>query len=401
MNVDLMRKLDYWGGVPVCFILSVIYSIKRVFIKDKKIDIKKILFIQISEMGSAVYTYSAVKKAKDLYPDSKIYYLMFDEMKDILHLMNTVPKENIITIRGKSIFYFMFDTIRVIWKLRRERIDVAIDLELFSRVSSILSYMSGAGIRIGFNKFTMEGLYRGGFQTHRVSYNNHSHIALNFLSLIYSLNVKLEAPLLKKKISIEDIIIPKLKSSIRDKKRAMDKLKNINKAIGFDKKIIILNPNASQLLPLRKWPLKNYCELAKKLLQDKETYLIITGVKSDKPDAVAICSYVKDKRCIDLTGKTTLRDLIGLYNVSNAIVTNDSGPVHFASLTDTKLFAFYGPETPELYGPLGKNATVFYSYFACSPCVSAYNHRKSVCKDNKCLQVISVDEVYKKIVKEI
>ena len=121
MNIDLMRKIDYWIGTPICLLLSMVYKIKNFVIKDKKIkSIKKILFIQISEMGSAVYTYSAVRKAKQLYPDAKIYYLIFDEMKDILFLLKTVPKENIYTIRGKSVFYFMIDTIKVLWRLRRE-----------------------------------------------------------------------------------------------------------------------------------------------------------------------------------------------------------------------------------------------------------------------------------------
>ncbi len=398
MNIDLMRKLDYYAGTPICFILSIIYKIKKIIIKKKgDIKIKKILFIQISEMGSAVYSYSAVKKARQLYPDASIYYLIFDEMKDILYLMETVPKNNVITIRGKSIFYLLVDTIKVLWKLRREKIDVAVDLELFSRVSSILGYLSGAKIRAGFNKLTMEGLYRGDFQTHKVSYNNHTHIGQNFLSLVYSLKNNRDIPLLKKRINRSEMIIPKLKSSQKERSNIMKRLKGINKEINFNKKIILINPNASQLLPLRKWPLKSYCELAKGLLKDKDVFIIITGVKGDKRDAIEIRNYVKSRRCIDLTGKTSLRDLIDLYNISEMIITNDSGPVHFASLTGIKIFAFYGPETPELYGPLGKDAVVFYSNFACSPCVSAYNHRKSICKDNKCLQVIKVGDVYREV----
>jgi hypothetical protein len=31
---------------------------------------------------------------------------------------------------------------------------------------------------------------------------------------------------------------------------------------------------------------------------------------------------------------------------------------------------------------------------ACSPCVTAHNHRKTACTDNVCMQVIGVDEVY-------
>jgi len=69
-------------------------------------------------------------------------------------------------------------------------------------------------------------------------------------------------------------------------------------------------------------------------------------------------------------------------------VTNDSGPAHFASLTDIRVFTLFGPETPILYAPLGEHGTPLYANLACSPCVSAFNHRKTTCTDNQCLKRI-------------
>jgi ADP-heptose:LPS heptosyltransferase len=79
-------------------------------------------------------------------------------------------------------------------------------------------------------------------------------------------------------------------------------------------------------------------------------------------------------------------------------VTNDSGPAHFAALTDVHVIVFFGPETPELYRPLTDRCTVMYSNYACSPCVSAYNQRRSVCTNNRCLTTISVDTVHAAVV---
>jgi ADP-heptose:LPS heptosyltransferase len=75
------------------------------------------------------------------------------------------------------------------------------------------------------------------------------------------------------------------------------------------------------------------------------------------------------------------------------MLTNDSGPAHFASVTDMPVYVFFGPETPKIYGPLGR-MTPIYAALACSPCVAATNHRKSVCNDNVCLQIITPDNVY-------
>jgi len=97
---------------------------------------------------------------------------------------------------------------------------------------------------------------------------------------------------------------------------------------------------------------------------------------------------------IDLAGRTDLADLLHLFNMAELPVTNDSGPAHFASLTEIPILVFFGPETPELYKPLAENRTVMYSHFACSPCVSAFNQKRSPCDDNRCLKAISVDEVH-------
>jgi ADP-heptose:LPS heptosyltransferase len=84
--------------------------------------------------------------------------------------------------------------------------------------------------------------------------------------------------------------------------------------------------------------------------------------------------------------------LPALYAASTLMLSNDSGPPHFASVTEMPVFVFFGPETPSLYLPLG-NATPIYAGLACSPCVSAANHRKTACTDNVCLKVIGAGQV--------
>jgi ADP-heptose:LPS heptosyltransferase len=397
MHVDFMRKADYWLGIPICFFLSMINKTQKIlgFGKLKEIKPKKVLFIELSEMGSAIIAYTSMKKIKELFPNSNIFFLIFEEYRYSVDILNLIPKENVITVRSKSFFLFVVDMLRALWKIRKEKIDTAVDLELFSRVSNIISYLSGANIRVGFYNFYSEGLYRGTFQTHKVSYNPYYHIGMNYMHLVYALIAQNnETPLLKKKIEKHEIKLPKILSSKTDKDKIWQKLKNLNHEIDEKKKIVILNPNASQRLPLRKWPLTYYVGLAKKLLNDKDIVIVITGILSEKKDAQFICNSVENKRCIDLTGKTTLKELIDLYNISKVMVSNDSGPPHFASLTNIDIIVLFGPETPTLYAPLSHNTKVIYSNFACSPCVSAFNHRKSPCKDNKCLQFIKIDEVF-------
>ncbi len=403
MDVDLMRKIDYWVGIPLCFFFSIINSAAKIFSFSRQKKIKKILFIELSEMGSTVFAYSSMKKAKEMYPDSELYFMIFRENQESVNLLKIIPPENIITIRSKSFPALAIDTVKAIFRMRREKIDVAIDLELFSRFTALLTYLSGASRRVGFHRHHMEGLYRGNLLTHKVAYNPHQHISHSFLSLIYALkSPQNEIPLTKVRISPEDIVIPQIKSSKEEKENILKKLREINLKISDRKKIVLLNPNASKLIPIRKWPLHNYVELARKLLLNKDVFIVITGISDEKPDSQTICNAVRSERCIDFTGKTAnLRELIDLYNISRMLITNDSGPAHFASLTPIKIAVFFGPETPEIYRPLSRNCTVFYSHFACSPCVSAFNHRKTGCDNNKCLKAIIPNKVYDDVKKEL
>ncbi len=399
MTVDFMRKLDKWVGIPACAALSLVDYISQPFASRKSRPIKKILFIQISEMGSSISAYSSILKARELFPGVEIYYFIFQEMQESIHLMGAIDPEKVFTVTSKSFIGLAKGLLKMVWTMRRQKFDAILDLELFSRMSSLIGYLFGARRRVGFNRFHMEGLYRGNLHTHRVLYNHVRHISHNFLSLVYALKEDPAAlPLSKVYIPESDIHSLKLLSGKDEKKALLTKLRALCPSISPKTKLILFNPNGSELLPLRRWPIENYIETAKRLLQHKDFCVIITGAPSEIQGGATICNAVQSDRCVNFVGKTTLRELIDLYNISDLLLSNDSGPPNFASLTDLHTLVFFGPETPICYKPLGKNIEALYANYHCSPCVSAYNHRKSACRDNKCLQAITVDEVYKRIV---
>ena len=113
------------------------------------------------------------------------------------------------------------------------------------------------------------------------------------------------------------------------------------------------------------------------------------------PQAQRVLAALQNPACRDLTGYTrNLHELLMLFHQADLLITNDGGPGHFASLTPIQTLVFFGPETSRLYGPISERATVLESGMACSPCLSAYNHRDSFCDgDNRCLQVIEPAQV--------
>ncbi len=162
------------------------------------------------------------------------------------------------------------------------------------------------------------------------------------------------------------------------------------------KELVLLYPGGG-LLPIRAWPLSHYCTIAAKLLA-KGYAVGIIGMREDAPLAEAISSFCQSPHCIDLTGYTrTIMELITLFHFASLLITNDGGPGHFASLTSISTLIFFGPETPDLYGPLGEKAVSLHVPLPCSPCVTAYNHRKSPCDGNNvCLKGIGPEDVFDK-----
>ena len=114
--------------------------------------------------------------------------------------------------------------------------------------------------------------------------------------------------------------------------------------------LILLNPNASDLLPLRRWPSLRYVELARRLLERyPELFIGFTGAPGEAGPNNQLADEVGSSRVITLAGKTTLRQVLALYTRSEILVTNDSGPAHFASMTPIRVVALFGPETPALF----------------------------------------------------
>ena len=353
-------------------------------------------------MGSMVLAYPLIKKAKEMFPQAELYFLTFRRNRYAIDILDLIPTENVLTISDDNIVNFLQTTKGVIKKLRKERLSAVIDMEFFARFTALISYFSSANSRVGYFKFHNEGLYRGNFLTHRVSFNPHIHISYNLLNLIYALNFdQKDIPLAKRPVDEKDIFIPKMKSSLDKKNEILTQLNNENPDVSNARELILINPNASDLVPVRRWPIENYIELAKRLLEHDGVYVIITGTEQEQKDADFICKALVSERCINFAGKTTFSELIDLYNVSDILITNDSGPAHFSTLTDIKTYIFFGPETPNLYGPIGKNTHVFYSNYTCSPCISVFNHRESACNNNKCLKAISTDEVYETVKREL
>lgn len=397
MKVDTMRKVDYYAGVPLCFLVSSVMKLIRLFRPQQHSRPQKVLLVELSEMGSAILVDPAMRKLQK--EGAELFFVIFKKNAPSLRLLGTVPEENVFTIGENSLFSLALDSLRFLFWTRRNGIDTVIDLELFSRYSALLTGMSGANNRIGFHAFHNEGLYRGDLLTRRVAYNPHIHIAKNFIALVNAaLSNREELPYSKTLISDDEIRLAKVdvpEAGLEAMRaRVREDYPDFDPAA---QRIVLINPNASELLIQRRWMPERYIALMQRILNEHDDVLVlITGAPSEREEAAGLRQKVAHERCINFAGRVKFAELPALYSISTLMVTNDSGPGHFSAVTPMPTFVLFGPETPKLYGSLG-NSTPIFAGLACSPCVSASNHRKTPCHDNVCLQAISVEQVYESL----
>ena len=352
---------------------------------------RAIVVILLSEMGSLVLANDMFARLKQRYPEATLHALLFRKNREILDLMQVMDPANVHTVDDKSLRGLLGSLWQAIRELRRAKVDIAIDCELFSRISSLLSYASGAAVRVGFHRHTQEGLYRGSHINRRVPYNPYHHISAQFLTLARA---------------IDSTAVPKSKLAVMASPKPpppvqLDTalIQGIQTRLAQDfpaiagKPLVLVYPGGG-ILPIRAWPLASYTALCEGLVADGCAVAVI-GLKDDQALARQLVANVQaafpQSPVIDLTGYTrSISELLALFHAAHLLVTNDGGPGQFAALTPIWTLMLFGPETPSLYAPLTPKCHSFYSQWPCSPCLSAYNHRSSYCDgDNQCLKVIA------------
>ena len=392
MNANSIRFADRWLGLPACAVLTLF---RKLFDWRKPSGpVKRILFLKLVEQGATVLAYPALRAAVEKVGRENVFFMVLAENRPILDLLDVIPPENVVVVPTGGIVQTLRGMLGAIGRIRAAGIDAVIDYELFSRASAVLAYVSGAARRIGYHSYHGDGPWRGDLMTHRLVCNPHLH-----MQTVMSLMVEAvgqdprDLPALDIDVRTLDAELKRFQpTSIEtDEVRGI-----ILKASGASEggPLALLNANASDLLPLRKWDSDRYVDLAHRLLASHpDLRIAFTGAPSEAAAAKALVRKVEDPRCFSLAGQTTMRQLIVLYTLADLLVTNDSGPAHFASLTGIDVITLFGPETPAVFGVRGPLSHILHAGLPCSPCVNAANNRLSACRNNLCMQAITVDRV--------
>ncbi len=381
---DQLRRLDRWAGVAACALLALTGARRepRPFRGDKPCDV---LVMQLAEMGSMVLALPALEELRGRIPGVRLHFLVMKENRALIDALQLAPEERVYALD----FSGPAAALRSLWSAlracRRTKLSAALHFDFFARGHAAFAALACPdGERAGFDNGCHDA--RHALLTRPVMYSPHHHTAEMFAVLVRSLFLDPgEAPFAR---------IPPIKlaalPAYRAENKTIDTLRDKLGAIA-GRPLLLVNANASERLTLRRWPVERFAEASNRWLDAHADWRgVLIGSPSDRNANARVAAH---SRIVDLTGQTSLNELLALMGMARLLLCNDSGPAHFASLAALRSVVLFGPETPALYTPLGGRAECLYANFACSPCVSAYNGKSSSCPRSVCLEHIGTEAV--------
>ena len=337
----------------------------------------KILLFKPGAMGDVLMTTPLVRQLRRLFSKARIDYLVGKKAFEILENNKYIDKA--ISFE-EDIFYQkrLRKFLKLSCFIRKGKYDAIFVLNKH-RLYNLAAFFWRIPKRIGFDRCG-EGI----FLTYKVPFYGGKHEIFYYLDLIYGLGAKPDYQDWK----------PEVFLSPRERRFA-DNFWKKNEL--FDKKVIGICPGGGVNIrgkeEIKRWPPDKYIELIKRM-KKKNLEVVLIGDKQDKDAEKEVLRKVK---CFSLIGKTSFLEAGAILAKCQGIVCTDSGLMHLASATNERIVSIFGPTNPIEKAPLHQRSRwIWKPKVGCAPCYDLKG-RFPLCKNRRCLNLISPKEVFENI----
>lgn len=179
-----------------------------------------------------------------------------------------------------------------------------------------------------------------------------------------------------------------------------DLLKKVKENVGIagdaTPLVVALVPGVGTLRPHRAWGEERWIALSRRLLAEGRELWLIGG-----PEDRALCDRIQiaaGRKCQNLAGEFSLPETAALLSLASATVSGDTGPAHISVAVGTPVVGIYGPTFAARSGPYGMEKTVLDVSAQCQCLLSKHCTVSGAGRSGSCLEEISVDMVYSKLV---
>jgi lipopolysaccharide heptosyltransferase II len=345
-------------------------------------QIKKILVFQLGGIGDLVISSTALKALRAEYKDAYIALAVITRAKELMSGSPYINEIFVFDTRDTKIISLFAqrrwsNVFRTIKRLRGERFDVLINLETVSTWKgafkmAMLTNLISVKATLGRNTHG-----KGFFWDIKIEENS-AH-PLHEVDCIAKIMEAAGAP-----IGTASLELPVFEE---DRAFVLDFLRRAG--IQENDRLIGFNPGAFR--PSRKWPRQYWVDLAKSIIKECGCKIIITSHSSEQKESEEIIKAVGSEHIIAVYN-FNLKQVSALIEKMRLFITNDSGPMHIASAMHTPVIGLFGPGDHRRFCPYPPNAQniVIRNEASCVwPCY------KSVCKDNRCMKLITVEDVFR------
>jgi len=339
----------------------------------KHTAIENILVVGPSWVGDMVMSNSLYKELKTVFPGCKITVLgppwclpLLDRMQEVDEAINLPFKHGDFSPGRRWAFGKT---------LRAKNFTRAIVLPN-SWKSSLIPLAAGIPIRTGWRGELRYGLLN---DCRSLDKKKFPTMVSRFNALAYS----------SSQTSTTREPAPSLTCSESQKQKALESFKL------SEVEYIALCPGA-EFGQAKRWPPAHYAKLCQ-LLMNNNHHIVLLGSPKDGQTAEEILDHLEPSEAtqlINLTGKTSLTEVIDLLAGSRAVVTNDSGLMHIAAAFDRPLVALYGPTSPIFTPPLSPSAHLMKQNLSCQPCHQRQCPLKAPNEQHACMKNISPQSVF-------
>ncbi len=325
---------------------------------------EKILLVRLSSLGDIVLTSPAIRAVRHHYPKARISMLVAKQFADLLthnpHLDEVITFDR--TARNKD----SGEMVRIVRLLRRRNFGLAIDFQRKFR-TGLLTYLSGSKYRVG------DHVPNGLRCTVRVPDRVNRHAIDRNLDLLHPLGIVQENRTLE------------LFLSDSDRERAGEFL--ATKDVHPNRLKVGLFPGAGW--KLREWMPNRFAAIGDRLFKDFDAQVLIFGGPNER-ELVSHIAHLMTARATTLAENIPIRQFAALVEACNLFITNDTGPMHIAAAMHTPTVALFGPGNHIQFRPLEPIHATLRHHVPCNPCKQFTDK----CKDNVCMKLITVDEVW-------
>ena len=350
---------------------------------------KNIIILNLTRMGDLIQSTALFKKIKLVYPDSRVTLLIASEFAGISPFLPYIDEIKSIDTQGlsellkSSNFEFTSEVLNAV-NLMFDGItsvtyDIAINLshdEFSVYFLYVLNSLKNIGISI-----TREGAIVSNDKMIAYMFSAVKNRKVSVLNLVDIYERCFKSG---KKININKIYLDTENAKNSDNKSgSITGNRDILEENGIEDDNIVISFAIGASTFLKKWRYDYFAGLAKMLLDsDAKIKVILLGAGYDAEAGSYIEKAVENERLVNLTGKTSVSDLVFLVKRSRLLITHDTGTMHIGTALGVKLIVIYTGNVGFLEtGPYSKDQILVIPDIDCFPCDFHLKCLNPVCKN--------------------